>query len=435
MSELVEFQPQARLAMDFCRRAYRIPRSLVSQGNLDSFDLLKSFLNPQIEFIDLPTGTEFNGWVVPNEWNLISASLITPDGDELIDLNESNLYVVVGSHSIDAVLELSELLPHIHTRRDLPSAIPYVTSYYSKTWGICLPYSVVEKLKVGKYRVSIKVTQPPGVLRLGEIVIQGREKNEIFFSTYFCHPQMANNELSGPAVWMAIANTLWEKSLKNELRFSYRFYIGPETIGAIHYLNLRRNEISKYILAGYVLTCVGVDSEFTFMPSRSSNSLADRAAELALSNHDFRRSNFLKRGSDERQWCSPAVNWPVCSVMTSKYHDYSEYHTSEDDLDFISEVGLSKSISIYLNIIQILENNKIFVNDNIGEPKLDMIGLYPSINKDGNTSHLEARKILNVLNLLDGKTDTIEICKLLSLSFEEVNLLLNQLYSTGVISS
>jgi aminopeptidase-like protein len=434
MSKIIDFQLDAKAAMDFCIRAFRIPRSIVSQGNLDSMSILQSFLIPNIDFIDIPSGTDFNGWTVPNEWNLVSASLVTPSGEELIDLEQSNLYVMVGSQSIDGIFDLEELLSHIHTRSDLPSAIPYVTSYYSKTWGICLPYSAVEKLKEGDYRVRVNTTTPPGVMRLGEIFIPGREDYEVFFSTYFCHPQMANNELSGPAVWMSLANSLWEMSLKNELRYSYRFYIGPETIGAIHYLNARRDEISKSIVAGYVLTCVGVDSDLVFMPSRSGITLADRVAELALVNYEFKRSDFLKRGSDERQWCSPAINWPVCSVMTSKYHDYPEYHTSLDDLAFISEAGFSKSIKYYSEVIYMLERNRIYINNNVGEPKLDSFGLYPTVNKDGNTSHLEARNILNILNLLDGKTDTIQICKSLSLNFGEVEHLLDKLYAAGVIS-
>jgi len=434
MSESVDFQQDAKTAMDFCLQAFQIPRSIVSKGNLDSMSVLESFLIPKINFIDIPSGTDFNGWTVPNEWNLVSASLVSPSGEELIDLELSNLYVVVGSQSIDAILDLQELLSHIHTRSDLPSAIPYVTSYYSKTWGVCLPYSVVETLEAGDYRVRISTTSPPGVMRLGEIFIPGREDKEVFFSTYFCHPQMANNELSGPAVWMSLVNSLWKKSLTNELRYSYRFYIGPETIGAIHYLGLRRTEISKSIVAGYVLTCVGVDSDLVFMPSRSGMTLADRVAELALLKYEFKRSDFLKRGSDERQWCSPAINWPVCSVMTNKYHDYPEYHTSLDDLGFISESGFSKSIKFYSEIIYILERNRIYINNNVGEPKLDSLGLYPIINKDGNTSHLEARNILNILNMLDGKTDTIQICKSLFLNFQEVESLLGRLHAAGVIT-
>ena len=169
MSNNIDRQLDAKTAMDFCNEAFRIPRSIVSQGNLDSLSLLESFLIPEIKFIDVPSGTDFNGWTVPNEWNLVSASVITPGGEELIDLEQSNLYVTVGSQSIDGIFGLDELLSHIHTRLDLPSAIPYVTSYYSKTWGICLPYSVVEKLTAGDYQVRINTTSPPGIIRLGEI--------------------------------------------------------------------------------------------------------------------------------------------------------------------------------------------------------------------------------------------------------------------------
>ena len=420
--------------MDFCRRAFKIPRSIVAKGNLESLEVLESFLDPSLIHLDIPSGYDFNGWTVPNEWNLISASLITPQGEELINLNSSNLYVVVGSNSVESTLKLVDLLNHIHTRPDLPEAIPYVTMYYGDSWGICLPYSVVSRLSEGEYKVKILSSSPPGFMRLGEIFIEGKQKKEIFLSTYFCHPQMANNELSGPAVWMVLANHLWKKAMAGELNYSYRLYIGPETIGAIHYLNLRKQELVQNVQAGFVLTCVGVNSNLVFMPSRSGLTLADRVLEHILAEQKYERSNFKLRGSDERQWCSPAVNLPICSLMTKKYHDYPEYHTSLDNLEFISIEGFEKIISLYLSIIDLLEKNLTFLNENLGEPKLDSIGLYPIVNKDGNSSHLYVRNILNILNMLDGEIDTLMISETLGLDFDEVFTVLKILHTNGIIS-
>ena len=70
---------------------------------------------------------------------------------------------------------------------------------------------------------------------------------EIFLSTYICHPSMANNELSGPVVSIALAQ--WLITLKNRHNI-YRIIFIPKTIGSIVYLN-RKNDIMcliKYFL-------------------------------------------------------------------------------------------------------------------------------------------------------------------------------------------
>jgi aminopeptidase-like protein len=71
-------------------------------------------------------------------------------------------------------------------------------------------------------------------LTYGHLVLKGETDKEILFSSYLCHPSMANNELSGPLV-MAF---LYQKiaALKNR-KYTYRFVLAPETIGVIAYLS------------------------------------------------------------------------------------------------------------------------------------------------------------------------------------------------------
>ena len=54
-----------------------------------------------------------------------------------------------------------------------------------------------------------------GVVNYGELFIKGRTKKEILFSTYICHPEMANNEVSGISVLTYLAK--WIKSKKENL--------------------------------------------------------------------------------------------------------------------------------------------------------------------------------------------------------------------------
>ena len=54
--------------------------------------------------------------------------------------------------------------------------------------------------KTGKYKVYINSKFTNGNLVIGEKLIKGKSKKEMLFSSYLCHPSMANNELSGPIV-------------------------------------------------------------------------------------------------------------------------------------------------------------------------------------------------------------------------------------------
>ena len=100
-----------------------------------------------------------------------------------------------------------------------PTAIPYRTSYYKKRWGFCLSYQQFKKLKNEKFKVFIDSKFKKGRLNYGEIILKGEEKKEIFFSTYICHPSMANNELSGLVVTVALAQ--WLMKL-DKLKYTYR---------------------------------------------------------------------------------------------------------------------------------------------------------------------------------------------------------------------
>jgi aminopeptidase-like protein len=424
--------------MDLVARLTSIPRSIVSEGNEKTLEILSQETPHGLEYIRIPSGTSVNGWRVPDSWNVRSASLTDPSGNEYLDYDSNKLCVVIGSLSCDTTLTHQELLTVVHTAPDLPDATPYVTNYYSDGLGICLPQRVVDHLAEGPYSLRLNIDIYPGDMILAEHVFSGQSERELVFSTYNCHPQMANNELSGPALWVALQQILALRQELGPLAKTYRFYIGPETIGAIHYLAVKGRDWPRRVDGNYILTCQGVDKELVRMPSVTGASYVDRLSLAAQEDLgvDLEDSSFRQRGSDERQFASPAVGMATNSVMTAKYHDYPEYHTSADDLDLVSDQGFLRSLEFFDRVIELHEGNWTPLNFSVGEPKLDRFGLYPpQVNHAANSSPLtDRRALLDILAYADGSRDLLEIASLLEAKPSDVQARANILENVGLLT-
>ena len=272
------------------------------------------------------------------------------------------MHVLNFSKSIKKKLSYKKLIKNIFFLKGQPNAIPYVTSYYSQNWGFCMAYNQFKSLKKNsKFFVKINSKFKSGKMYYGEILIKGKSKKEILLSTNICHPSMGNNETSGIVVTARLCQ--WINKLKNR-RYSYRIIFIPETIGSIAYINKNFAKLKKNVFAGFVVVCVGVDCIPSYLPSRLGNTISDHAALISIKKNSkkFKRFSFLERGSDERQFCSEKVNLPICSIMSRKYGDYKEYHTSLDNMNYISAKGLRKSFKIIKDAILTLENTKMISN-------------------------------------------------------------------------
>lgn len=421
---------QAGLDMhEFMGRLWPICRSISGQGLRDTLALIAKEL-PGLEFHEIASGSQCFDWKVPDEWNIRDAYIVAPDGSRFCEFKKNNLHIMGYSVPVTGEFELTDLQSHLYSLPDMPNAVPYVTSFYERRWGFCISHAERESLKPGRYRVVIDATLEPGCLDYADLILPGESGEEILLSTYVCHPSLANNELSGPVVATHLAK--WLQSIPNR-RYTYRFVFIPETIGSIIYLSRNIEHMKKHTVAGFMVNCVGDDRTYGFMPSRKGNTLADRAGQHALKHHagKFDRYSFLMRGSDERQYCSPGVDLPIVSLFRSKYNTYPEYHTSLDDMMFVTPTGLLGGLQSFQRAVQSIEANHTYKALVLCQPNLGSRGLYPTLStKD---TFKKVFGLINVFAYADGEHDLLAIADLLDLPIWELAKAANDLRKHGLI--
>lgn len=415
---------------DLANRLWPINRSITGDGVRETLAIIREFI-PDLRVTEVPTGTNVFDWTVPHEWNVNNAYIKKPNGDIICNFKENNLHLVGYSVATSGMYSLQELQKHLYSLPDQPNAIPYVTSYYEDRWGFCLSENERNKLVEGNYEVVVDTVLKDGAMSYGELLIPGNSDKEIFLSTYICHPSMANNELSGPCVTTFIAK--WLLNLESR-KYSYRIVFVPETIGSIAYICKNIEAMKKNIFAGFNISCVGDNRDYSYLPSRDGQTISDKVAKHTLKYlcPSFKSYTWGERGSDERQYCSPGVDLPIASIMRTKYGKYNEYHTSLDTLgSVVTAEGLEGGFNAISKAITVLENNcypKVTV---LCEPQMGKRGLYPTLSKMTNTE--SPRLTMNILTWSDGRRSLMEIADLCGEPLWQILPIFKKLREHGLI--
>jgi len=416
--------------INLMNRLWPINRSITGSGLRETLGIIKDLL-PDLVIHEVQSGTTALDWTIPEEWQITEAYLKAPDGKIIADFAENNLHVVGYSTGVDMELSLEELQPHLHSIPEQPEAIPYVTSYYQKNWGFCIKDEVKQNLKPGTYQAFIDARHFKGSLSYGELLIEGKSDREVLISTYCCHPSMANNELSGPCVAIALAGWLQQQK---DLQYTYRFVFIPEIIGSAAFLENRLSHLKDKVFAGFNLTCVGDERTWSYLPSRLGNTYADKIALHCLQNYvdDYDTYTWNDRGSDESMYCAPGIDLPMALVMRSKFGTYPEYHTSLDTIGgVVTAEGLQGSLDLHKKMLNVIEHDCVPEAQVLGEPQLGPRGLYPMISKKGSTDVVKTR--LNLISYADGKHSLLDIAEKCKVPFVKVLEELDILVDKGVL--
>lgn len=414
---------------ELVERLYPICRSITGDGVRQTLRVLREYV--PLEIREVPSGTKVLDWEVPPEWNVRDAYVADASGKRVIDFRAHNLHVVNYSAPVRARMTLDELRPHLHTLPNEPDLIPYRTTYYERNWGFCLSQRALEALSPGEYEVVIDSSLEPGSLTYGELCIPGSTPDEILISAHVCHPSLADDNLSGIAVATFLAAEL---AARPERRHTFRFLFAPGTIGAITWLELNRERTSR-IKHGLTLTCLGDAHGFTYKRTLAGDHDIDRAAALALAESGLAHQliDFFPYGYDERQFNSPGFRMPVGSLMRGRHGQFREYHTSGDDLGFVSAERLEESRRVLTAIVDVLEANRRYLNTApYGEPQLGRRGLYRAL---GGTSIPNLQMaMLWVLSLCDGTRSLLDVAERAKLPFSSIRAAAELLLEHGLLA-
>lgn len=431
-------------------RLWPITRSITGPGITSSLEILQNHI--PIKINEVATGTKVFDWTVPPEWHLNSATLYTEEGEKVLSTDDSNIHVLNFSEPFSGIVDYETLEKHLYVDETLPDAIPYVTSYYVRRWGLCLSKKQKEALdKTKKYKVDIDTKIFDGALRYGDYTLKGKSKETVLLSTDLCHPSLANNELSGPLALVWLYDYL--SNLKDR-HYTYRFLIIPETIGSITFLANSSSKELERIVAGLCLACLGGHFQtVSFKHSRrhwvGQPTKIDDLVE-SFCKHDG--SGYSERqftptdGSDERQYCSPGINLPVVQAARTVPGEYPEYHTSLDNKDYMNidtVINSSERLALFLRAFELNASTLSSVVEG-GEPMLGKRDLYPTVNSSQTRSvssdavfdsREQLNLLLNVISLIDGTRSVTDIVEFLGAPYDAVIPTIDALIEKGLIQA
>ncbi len=413
-------------AYEMIRELYPICRSITGQGLRDTLAYLGRRI--PLTLTEVPSGTPVFDWSVPREWSIRDAYIKDAGGRRIVDFRVSNLHVVNYSVPVRARMSLTQLKPHLHTLPAHPDWIPYRTTYYRDAWGFCLTQRQLDALPEGEYEVCIDSTLEAGSLTLAECVVPGEVTDEVLIYAHDCHPSLCNDNLAALSAATLLAG---RRAAAKHRHYTWRFVFAPATIGSITWLALNEARVGV-IRHGLVLASLGDRGALTYKRSRRGNADIDRVCEYVVGKHGGGSEDFSPYGYDERQFCSPGFNLPFGRLTRTPNGRYAEYHTSADNMDFVTPAAIGESLRACEEILSMLDTNARFLNLSPKcEPRLGPRGLFNLVGGHGPGEFEHA--VLWVLNQSDGEPDLLAITRKSGIDYAVVAAAAEALVKVGLL--
>jgi aminopeptidase-like protein len=405
--------------MKLVHELWYLKRDIVSDGFDDALSRLSRELPMTIH--EYPTGTPCWTWKIPEKWTCDEAFIESLDGRRIIDVKNHPLHIVSYSLPFEGIVKREDLLPHLHTHKRLPDAIPFVFKYYDREWGLCLSQTAKSTLKDDLYRVVVRTRFEQGTLKVGEVIIPGESGECFVLAAHLCHPAMVNDDLTGCVVGLDVARCLLNGP---KPYYTYRLLILPETIGSVAWLS-HHEELIPQMAGGLFLEMLGTNAPHSLQHSLMPSSPVDRCFETALKSLDPNSMQVAYRQmiwNDERHFNAPGVRTPMLSISrcilpkTAADYPYYEYHSSFDTPEIISQSRLEASRDLILQLLWALEKNHFVVNQFKGEIFCSgfKIWIDPEMNPEG------YNRLFEVMEKCDGTRRTADIATELQISFQAV---------------
>ena len=405
--------------------------------NSAGLDECVRILAEELPFIvhEVPGGTEVNGWIVPQKWEVIEAKIRDMHGNVIYDGLHHSLAVIGYSQSFIGRVNDEELKKHLFYSDVLHDELIYHCDLFykpfRKEWGFSVTKQFYDSLPKGEYDIELNTSFEEGSMKIAECVLPGQSEDSIVMNAHNCHAFCCNDDLAGVVVGIEVMRRLM--TLPNRY-YTYRLIIAPEHFGSIFYLNALTDKEVGSLKYGVFLEMLGAGGPLVLQRSFKGKTMIDRAFENVLQHNveGSRSAPFRKVvGNDETCWEAAGyeVPFPSLSRSNGKGH-FPEYHTSADSPELIDQKLLDESVDAVMETFFIMEADSIMKRKFRGlvalsHPKYDLYQPFWDPSEPGRKSIDDSAKRWNYLmdclpRYFDGATRIIEIAERHQFSFRKV---------------